>query len=80
MPLNFTHAPIWRVEMSTGSRVVDVTFIISAAVAVAAVVLGVLLPVASLIGALRHTTSIMEPLLSSTVSTVRRSYSSRVRM
>lgn len=87
MPLSFTQVPIWRVEMSMGARVVDVTFVISAVVAApapaaaaaAAVEAGVVVSV-SLTGALRHITSMMEPLLSSTVSTVRRSYSSRVRM
>ena len=90
VPLSFTQVPIWRVEMSMGARVVDVTFVISAAVAVAAAAsapvavaageVGVVVLVVSLIGALRHITSMMEPLLSSTVRTVRRSYSSRVRM
>lgn len=85
MPLSFTQVPIWRVEMSMGARVVDVTFVISAVVAApaaaaaAVVEAGVVVSV-SLTGALRHITSMMEPLLSSTVSTVRRSYSSRVRM
>lgn len=87
VPLSFTQVPIWRVEMSMGARVVDVTFVISAVVAApapaaaaaAAVEAGVVVSV-SLTGALRHITSMMEPLLSSTVSTVRRSYSSRVRM
>lgn len=92
VPLSFTQVPIWRVEMSMGARAVDVTFVISVAaaaaaaapvavaVAVAAVEAGLVVSVVSLIGALRHITSMMEPLLSSTVSTVRRSYSSRVRM
>lgn len=94
VPLSFTQVPIWRVEMSMGARVVDVTFVISAAVAIAvaaeapapvavAVAAGevvLMVSVVSLIGALRHITSMMEPLLSSTVRTVRRSYSSRVRM
>lgn len=81
MPLSFTQVPIWRVEMSMGARVVDVTFVNSIVpAAVAAVGVGMVVLEASLIGALRHITSMIEPLLSSTVSTVRRSYSSRERM
>lgn len=85
MPLSFTQVPIWRVEMSMGARVVDVTFVISAAAAVALVAVSVAVATVEVevvvsVGALRHITSMMEPLLSSTVSTVRRSYSSRVRM
>lgn len=66
--------------MSMGVRAVDVTFVISGAADGVVVAVEVVVSVVFLIGALRHTTSMMEPLLSSTVSTVRHSYSSRVRM
>lgn len=81
VPLSLTQVPMWRVVMSMGVRVVDVTFVISTSMAfVNAVGVGMVVSVASLIGALRQVTSMTEPLLSSTVSTVRRSYSSRERM